>query len=282
MNIKARMKINNISGKYLLQLLPTDVKQQVFFYLRLKEEKAFKKNRISLSKDQETKILKKIIADINARLMDKKYDSSTNPFVFIIMYTLIICTFFAAILLKNEDGFTIVKKLIMSGTGHLFIMILLFWYFERRLRINIGYELSMKYIKPVELLLMFTSVIIISGMLFLVNFLVYRVPLQSPDNYFGLSLLLYPTVVPLTEELLFRRCIYRYLRLHLDVVSALCITSILFLAVHNLFSVAVVVIMFICSVIITLTYEINGNLIIPVIVHSLSNLSILLLKYFSP
>ena len=149
------------------------------------------------------------------------------------------------------------------------------------LRIKILNELTIKTIKPIEIFSIFASVIILSSLLFYGNLQNNQVPFTSTDDYMLLSIILFPTAVPLVEELFFRRYIYRYLRIHFDPVTAMFVTAMLFIAVHNMFNLVIVLIVFISSMILSIIYEISGKILFPIIVHSLSNLAIIILKYAS-
>jgi membrane protease YdiL (CAAX protease family) len=59
------------------------------------------------------------------------------------------------------------------------------------------------------------------------------------------------------------------------------ITAILFVGVHNMFNLDLVLIIFISSIILSIIYELSGNILLPIIAHSLSNLAIIGLKYTS-
>jgi membrane protease YdiL (CAAX protease family) len=269
---------NKIKGYYLLNILPYDAEKEVLFRLPLIQEKKYKKIKINIKKDQEIKLLKEVILNILDNIQKYKDNFLMNVF-FLFSYLFIALLFILIIFISNYyNAFTIIKKLVNSGAGHLFLLVILIWHLEKILRINLFNELAVKEIKPVEIFSIFTSVIILSGLLFYGNLQNNEVPFIKTDDYMLLSIILFPTAVPLVEELFFRRYIYRYLRIHFDPVTAMFITAMLFIAVHNMFNLVIVFIVLISSLVLTILYEITGKLIFPIIVHGLSNLVIIFCK----
>ena len=272
---------NKLKAYYLLNILPGNTEKEVLFRLPLDLEKKYKKIKINIQKDKQIKLLKEIILNILDSIKSYKDNFMLN-IIFLFSYLFIIFLFILIIITTNYYSFLpIIKKLVNSGTGHLFLLVIIIWHLEKVLRIKILNELTIKTIKPIEIFSIFASVIILSSLLFYGNLQNNQVPFTSTDDYMLLSIILFPTAVPLVEELFFRRYIYRYLRIHFDPVTAMFVTAMLFIAVHNMFNLVIVLIVFISSMILSIIYEISGKILFPIIVHSLSNLAIIILKYAS-
>lgn len=272
---------DKIKGYYLLNILPNDTEKEVLFRLPLDLEKKYKKTKINIQKDKKIKLLKEIILNILDNIKNYK-DNFIQNILFLFSYLFIVFLFILVIIATNYyNALPVIKKLVNSGAGHLFLLVIIVWHLERILRIKILHELVIKTIKPAEIFSIFASVIILSSLLFYGNLQKNEVPFTTTDDYMLLSIILFPTAVPLVEELLFRRYIYRYLRIHFDPVTAMFITAMLFIAVHNMFDLVIVLIIFVSSIVLSLLYELNGKILFPIIVHSLSNLAIIILKYTS-
>ncbi len=272
---------NKVKGYYLLNILPNETEKEILFRLPLYIEKKYRKIKIKVNKDKEVKLLKIIILNILDNIKSYK-DNFLSNIVFLILYLFIVFLFLLMIITTNYyNGLLIIKKMVNSGVGHLFMLVIIFWHLEKILKIKIFYELIVKKIKPIEIFSLFFSAIILSSLLFYGNLQTNQVPFTVTDDYMLLSIILFPTAVPIIEELIFRRYIYRYLRIHLDPVTAMFITAILFVGVHNMFNLDLVLIIFISSIILSIIYELSGNILLPIIAHSLSNLAIIVLKYTS-
>ncbi|MSU69974.1 MAG: CPBP family intramembrane metalloprotease [Opitutaceae bacterium] len=84
-------------------------------------------------------------------------------------------------------------------------------------------------------------------------------------------------VAPVTEELIFRAGIFRYVRQRLPRWPALLLPACLFGALHaNLASFAPLVVL---GLVFSLAYERTGNIAVPMVAHGLFNLNTLLLVY---
>lgn len=270
---------NKLKGYYLLKKLPEDTLKEVLFRLPLDIEKKYYKVKINIKKDKEINVLREIILNILDNIKGYK-DNFVLDIYFLFFYIFIALVSIIILIITNyNDSLEIIKRLVNSGTGHLFMLVIIIWHINKILRIKIIEELSVKKLKPVEIFYLVFSIIILSGLLFFGNLKTNRTILEPADDYLSLSIILFPTVVPVLEELIFRRYIYRYLREHLDPVTAMFITAILFVAVHDMFNLILVLIVLVSSLILSIIYETSGKLLFPIIVHGLSNLSIILLVY---
>jgi len=84
-------------------------------------------------------------------------------------------------------------------------------------------------------------------------------------------------VAPVSEELIFRAGLFRYARFRLPRWAALLLPACLFAALHtNLATFAPLVVL---GVLLSLAYERTGNIVAPMIAHSLFNLNTVLLIF---
>ena len=90
-----------------------------------------------------------------------------------------------------------------------------------------------------------------------------------------LMTLLAITLAPITEELIFRGGIFRYMRTRTPRWVALLVPALLFGALHaNLASFVPLVAL---GIILSLAYERTGSIIVPIVAHGLFNLNTILL-----
>jgi membrane protease YdiL (CAAX protease family) len=85
-------------------------------------------------------------------------------------------------------------------------------------------------------------------------------------------------LAPVVEEGLFRGFIYPAVKRHVGLVKALVIVSLLFAAVHH--NVGVFGPLVVLALLLGLSYEVTGNLIVPITIHSLFNLTNLVVLIF--
>jgi len=85
-------------------------------------------------------------------------------------------------------------------------------------------------------------------------------------------------LAPVVEEGLFRGFLYPAVKRHAGLVRALVIVSLLFAAVHH--NLGVFGPLMVLALLLGLSYEISGNLIVPITIHSLFNLTNLLVLIF--
>jgi membrane protease YdiL (CAAX protease family) len=99
---------------------------------------------------------------------------------------------------------------------------------------------------------------------------------KSPG--FAAVLILFAVVIaPITEELVFRRGMFRFARQHLPRWAALLVPSLLFAALHlNLASFVPLVVL---GVVFSLAYERTGNIAVTIIAHGIFNLNSVFLIY---
>ena len=96
-------------------------------------------------------------------------------------------------------------------------------------------------------------------------------------------LLLFATLIaPVTEELVFRAGLFRYLRGRLPRAVVLLLPAILFAALHNNLTVGLPLLVF--GLIQSLAYERTGRIVVPIIAHGLFNLhtAVLILADLDP
>ncbi|MFI5356947.1 MAG: CPBP family intramembrane glutamic endopeptidase [Opitutales bacterium] len=99
---------------------------------------------------------------------------------------------------------------------------------------------------------------------------------KSP-TLLGLMIILAVVLAPVTEELIFRAGLFRYLRTRLPRWAALLLPALLFAALHaNLASFAPLTVL---GLILALAYERTGNIAVPMIAHALFNLNTILLIF---
>jgi membrane protease YdiL (CAAX protease family) len=100
----------------------------------------------------------------------------------------------------------------------------------------------------------------------------------SDSPGFSALLIFFAVVVaPVTEELVFRRGIFRFARQHLPRWAALLLPSLLFAALHaNLATLAPLVVL---GVVFSIAYERTGNIMVTVIAHGIFNLNTVFLIY---
>jgi membrane protease YdiL (CAAX protease family) len=78
-------------------------------------------------------------------------------------------------------------------------------------------------------------------------------------------------VAPVSEEFLFRGCLYRFIKARSAIIPALIVTNILFAALHqNLLSFLP---LFILGVALVYIYEKSGDLKVPILLHGIFNLN---------
>ncbi len=82
-------------------------------------------------------------------------------------------------------------------------------------------------------------------------------------------------VAPVTEELIFRAGLFRYLRTRLPRAWALALPAIVFGALHGNYVAFLPLVAF--GVILSLAYERTGSILVPMVAHSLFNLNTILL-----
>jgi hypothetical protein len=187
---------NKVKGYYLLNILPNETEKEILFRLPLYIEKKYNKIKINVNKDKEVKLLKMIILNILENIKSYKDNFLSNIF-FLILYLFIVLLFLLMIITTNYyNGLLIIKKMVNSGVGHLFMLVIIFWHLEKILKIKIFYELTVK-IKPIEIFSLFFSAIILSSLLFYGNLQTNQVPFTVTDDYMLLSIILFPTAVPI-------------------------------------------------------------------------------------
>jgi membrane protease YdiL (CAAX protease family) len=119
---------------------------------------------------------------------------------------------------------------------------------------------------------------LVAGCAMLVLYWTGRNPLamvQSPLPTSKMALVLYLLVgggiAPVAEELCFRGILYTYFR-RWGVVTALLASTCIFVALHS--TQALPVTQIIGGIVFAISYEITGNLMVPITIHALGNLAI--------
>gem|GEM_PF-5535955 len=270
---------NKKKAYYFLKLLSVEFKKNIIFRLSLNEEKMLEFYKPFIDKELEKKIQDEIKLVLNKNYIKKNNSFNTYAIFFLLIF-IIFFILLIYILIGLDDGVNILQRLINSGIGHFLILLFVLIFFFKKLKINVLKELKIKNINALDVFSLIFIIIILVLSLFFANLFTNKVPFDNTNDYFVISLFLLPVVVPITEELIFRRYIYRELRSNNDRLSAFIITAVLFSLVHNPFNFVVVFVMFFDSILLTILYEIRGNLLMPMIAHSLSNLLILILRFF--
>ncbi|EIQ00609.1 putative metal-dependent membrane protease [Opitutaceae bacterium TAV1] len=83
-------------------------------------------------------------------------------------------------------------------------------------------------------------------------------------------------VAPLTEELVFRAGLFRFLHRRMAPWAAMLVTSVVFASLHNM-NVAALVPLCVLGMVLAFAYERTGNILVPVIAHALFNLNTIIL-----
>ena len=78
-------------------------------------------------------------------------------------------------------------------------------------------------------------------------------------------------VAPITEELLFRKGIYGFMRVRMSKVAAVLVSSLMFAAVHG-YSIQGATQTFLAGIVLALAFEKSGNLWYSVVIHMMLNL----------
>lgn len=92
---------------------------------------------------------------------------------------------------------------------------------------------------------------------------------------FSLLLILAIVIAPITEELLFRAGLFRYLRTRIPRSLALLAPAFLFAILHgNLVTLAPLLAL---GMVFSLAYERTGSVVVPIVAHALFNLNTVLL-----
>ena len=91
------------------------------------------------------------------------------------------------------------------------------------------------------------------------------------DNLTMLLMMIVATVLvaPVTEELLFRGCFYRFLKAKIPLIFALALSGLVFSLLH--YNVLGVVPLFVLGMALAYTYEKTGNLKVPILLHAIWN-----------
>lgn len=78
-------------------------------------------------------------------------------------------------------------------------------------------------------------------------------------------------LAPLSEEVLFRGCLYRFLKAKTSVVPALLISGVGFSLLHQ--NMLGFVPLLLLGVVLAYSYELSGNIKVPILLHGIFNLN---------
>ncbi|PWU06874.1 MAG: hypothetical protein C5B43_01165 [Verrucomicrobia bacterium] len=139
----------------------------------------------------------------------------------------------------------------------LIFLIALFWSFIPKIWNFFGITVSLQHQELVELFL------------------------QSNSKWFMITIILFGTIIaPITEEIIFRGGIYRFLKSKINPLFALTISAVIFAWIHNnLLSFLPLVLM---GLLLARSYEKTGHILTPIVFHSLFNANTLVLLLLSP
>jgi len=109
----------------------------------------------------------------------------------------------------------------------------------------------------------------------------FRMPLPS-DNYQLIIFLVTGVLIgPIAEEIFFRGILYGFFR-RWGIPSAVILSTLLFVLPHpNFAGLAIPVTQLIGGILFAIAYEIEKNLLVPMIIHSLGNLAIFTLAFIA-
>lgn len=82
-------------------------------------------------------------------------------------------------------------------------------------------------------------------------------------------------LAPVSEELIFRGCLYRFLKAKIPMPAALVITSAIFSVAHM--NLAAIPTLFLLGLVMTLAYEKSGSIKAPILIHGIFNLNTVIL-----
>ena len=90
-----------------------------------------------------------------------------------------------------------------------------------------------------------------------------------------LFIFLAAVIAPISEELIFRGVIYRFIKGHVHPTLALILSALIFSLLH--FNTMAYVPLFILGLLLAYSYEVTGNLAVPILLHALFNANTLIL-----
>jgi membrane protease YdiL (CAAX protease family) len=91
----------------------------------------------------------------------------------------------------------------------------------------------------------------------------------------GFMIVLAAVIAPVTEELIFRAGLYRYLRTRIPRATAFVVPSLIFAFLHG--NLTALVPLFVLGVVFAYAYERTGSIAVPMIAHALFNLNTIVL-----
>lgn len=104
---------------------------------------------------------------------------------------------------------------------------------------------------------------------------------NSPSLTFTITIFAFAVIVaPITEELIFRAGIYRFLKSKGHPYMALALSSLLFAVVH--FNLTSFLPLFLLGMLLARSYERTGNILTPIAFHAVFNLNTLILILIAP
>lgn len=96
----------------------------------------------------------------------------------------------------------------------------------------------------------------------------------------GLLLLSIVVLVPISEELLFRGLLYRYMKTRMKPLTAIAVSGFCFSILHD--SIQAFLPLLLLGMILSYVYEITGSLRVPILLHALFNLINLMFMFNTP
>ena len=169
---------------------------------------------------------------------------------------------------------SIIAIIIFFALNELFFFVILMYF-------GLYFQEEKKLLKINRIIKSTVSFILFIPLLFLVSFLIQYILPEYEQQKIVLNfkrtlledkgiLLDVLVIAPIVEEIIFRGYIYRLLKSKIPIVFSMIISSTLFAIIH--FNVLSYILLFVLSVFLTYTYERNGSIVCPIIIHSLFNL----------
>jgi membrane protease YdiL (CAAX protease family) len=105
-----------------------------------------------------------------------------------------------------------------------------------------------------------------------------RMPMNSSLNQFLILILIGGILAPIAEEVFFRGVLYGFFR-RWGLVPAVIVSTLLFVLVHPLGQ-SIPVIQIVGGILFAVAYEVEGNLVAPITIHTLGNCTLFTISYF--
>jgi membrane protease YdiL (CAAX protease family) len=102
--------------------------------------------------------------------------------------------------------------------------------------------------------------------------------MNSSLNQFLILILIGGILAPIAEEVFFRGVLYGFFR-RWGLIPAVIVSTLLFVLVHPLGQ-SIPVIQIVGGILFAVAYEVEGNLVAPITIHTLGNCTLFTISYF--